>query len=160
MQVVGGSNPLAPTNRYKALRVSALRAFFVLGRFCPHVCPHATDSSRRNKAEFSAEEIRVGSLIVRGVKPRVYSNNGDTCRAIALDHGGIILQPSFMVADDIRSGRLIRVVPEYRSFELGIHAVYPTRKQLTSQVWCLVDFLLDAFATPAWESGHDLSATR
>ena len=54
VQVLGGSNPLAPTNRYKALTASALRAFFILGRFCPHVCPHTTAGSRGNGAEFSA----------------------------------------------------------------------------------------------------------
>lgn len=45
----------------------------------------------------------------------VRCNNGDTCRSITLAGGGISLQPSFMVADDLRNGDLIEILPEYRS---------------------------------------------
>ena len=41
-------------------------------------------------------------------------------------------------------------MPEYRAAELGIFAVYPTRKQLPSKVRRLVDFLVDAFQAPPW----------
>jgi DNA-binding transcriptional LysR family regulator len=75
------------------------------------------------------------------VEPRMWSNSGDTCRAVALSAGGIILQPSFMVGDDLRAGTLVEVLPQYRSSELGIYAVYPTRKHLTPKVRLLVDYL-------------------
>jgi DNA-binding transcriptional LysR family regulator len=90
-----------------------------------------------------------GEVVVR-TRPRVYSNNGDTCLAIAMNDGGIILQPSFMVSDDLDRGRLVRVLPEYRSRQLGIYAVYPSRKQLPLKVRCLVDFLVESFQTPPW----------
>jgi DNA-binding transcriptional LysR family regulator len=90
-----------------------------------------------------------GEVVVR-TGARVYSNNGDTCRAIALSDGGVILQPSFMVSGDLKHGQLVRVLPEYRSRELGIYAVYPSRKQLPLKVRCLVDFLIDAFQSPPW----------
>ncbi len=91
-----------------------------------------------------------GEAVVR-TRARVYSNNGDTCRAMALGDAGIILQPSFMVSDDLRRGNLIKVLPEYRSRKLGIYAVYPSRKQLPLKVRCLVDFLVEAFKRPPWE---------
>lgn len=77
-------------------------------------------------------------------------NNGDTCRSITLAGGGISLQPSFMVAEDIRSGRLVEVLPGYRSIELGIYAVYPSRKQLAPKVRALINFLAERFESPDW----------
>jgi len=68
------------------------------------------------------------------VHPRMHTNNGDTCRAAALDHQGIILQPTFLVGDDLRTGRLVEVMPEYRSVELGIYAMYASRKHVPLKV--------------------------
>jgi DNA-binding transcriptional LysR family regulator len=78
-------------------------------------------------------------------------NNGDTCRSIALAGGGVSLQPSFMVAGDLRRGALVEILPEYQSVELGIYAVYPTRKHLAPKVRMLINFLADRFAEPDWE---------
>lgn len=84
-----------------------------------------------------------GPVQVR-VQPRLRTNSGDTCRAIALGHEGIVLEPSFMVADDVAAGRLVHLLPEYRSLEFGIHAVYPSRRLLAPKVRALVDYLAQA----------------
>ena len=81
----------------------------------------------------------------------VRCNNGDTCRSIALAGGGISLQPSFMVADDLRAGDLVEILPEYQSVELGIYVVYPSRKHLPPKVRVLINFLAERFARPHWE---------
>lgn len=81
----------------------------------------------------------------------VRCNNGDTCRSITLGGGGISIQPSFMVSDDIREGRLVEVLPAYKSLELGIYAVYPTRKHLAGKVRALINFLVERFEQPVWE---------
>lgn len=105
-----------------------------------------TNWSARDEWPFDGPE---GKIQVR-VKPRVQSNNGDTSRAIALRHGGILLEPSFLVDDDIRRGDLVELMPEYRSIEMGIYAVYPTRKQMPLKVRRLVDFLVEAFRDVSW----------
>lgn len=84
------------------------------------------------------------------VVPRVRTNSGDTCRAAALQHQGIILQPTFMVGADLEAGTLLEVMTDYRSIELGIHAVYPSRKFVSPRIRVAIDFLVDAFAKPAW----------
>jgi DNA-binding transcriptional LysR family regulator len=81
----------------------------------------------------------------------VRCNNGDTCRSITLAGGGISLQPSFMVAEDLHAGLLQEILPEYRSIELGVYVVYPSRKHLPPKVRALVNFLVERFAHPAWE---------
>jgi DNA-binding transcriptional LysR family regulator len=80
------------------------------------------------------------------IDPYLVSNNGETCRAAALAHQGIILQPSFLVGDDLAAGRLVELMPGYRTLELGIYALYPTRKQVAPKVRAMVDFLLQKFA--------------
>ena len=84
------------------------------------------------------------------VAPRMRTNNGDTCCAAALAHRGLVLQPTFLVGPHLASGALVEVLPRYRAAELGIHAVYPTRKHLKPKIRALVDFLAKAFRTPRW----------
>ena len=84
------------------------------------------------------------------VKPRMRTNSGDTCCAAALQHQGLVLQPSFLVGTHLISGALVEVLPQFRSIELGIYAVYPSRKHLTPKVRALVDFLADAFRMRGW----------
>jgi DNA-binding transcriptional LysR family regulator len=78
-------------------------------------------------------------------------NNGDTCRMITLAGGGISLQPSFMVADDLTRGDLVEVLPGYSSVELGIYAVYPSRKHVAPKVRALISYLSERLASPSWE---------
>jgi DNA-binding transcriptional LysR family regulator len=78
------------------------------------------------------------------------TNSGDTCCAAALQHQGIVLQPSLLVGSHLASGALVEVLPRYRSIELGIYAVYPSRKHLTPKVRALVDYLVDSFRKPPW----------
>lgn len=78
------------------------------------------------------------------VRPRLRANNGDTCRAAALAGMGITQLPGFLVGDDLASGRLVEIMPATCSREVGIHAVYPSRKHLSLKVRALADFLAEA----------------
>jgi DNA-binding transcriptional LysR family regulator len=119
----------------------------------------------RRPAELAQHEVIAYSLFAAGdqwtfsgadgeetvrVQPRMRVNNGDTCRAAALAGQGIILQPSFMVGADLAEGRLKELMPEWRSIELGIYAVYPSRKFLAPKLRVLIDFLVESFKAPVW----------
>lgn len=80
------------------------------------------------------------------VRPRLRSNNGDTCRAAALADQGIVLQPGFLVGEDLRAGRLVEILPQYAGAELDISVVYPSRHHLSHKVRAMVAFLGAAFA--------------
>lgn len=84
------------------------------------------------------------------LKSILHTNNGDTCRMLALQGAGITLQPDFLVGQDIAQGRLVRVLPQLKFNPLGIYAVYPSRKRLPSRVRSLVDYLTEAFKQPKW----------
>jgi DNA-binding transcriptional LysR family regulator len=96
--------------------------------------------------EFTGPE---GPVTVK-VTPRMRSNSGDTCCAAALRHQGIVLQPSFLVGEHLQSGALVEVLPQYRSIELGVYAIYPSRKHLAPKVRVLIDFLAEALRERAW----------
>lgn len=91
-----------------------------------------------------------GEVSVR-VRPRLRTNSGDTCRAAALRHQGIILQPTFIVGPDLAQGTLRETMPGFRSVELGVYAVYPSRKFVSPKVRLLIDFLVEKFADHTWE---------
>ncbi len=83
-------------------------------------------------------------------RPKIHTNNGDTCKGAALAHQGIILQPTFIVGDDIQKGLLKEILPEFKSIELGIYAVYPSRKLVSPRIRALIDFLVKHFQTVNW----------
>lgn len=92
-----------------------------------------------------------GKVTVK-VTPQLHTNSGDTCRAAALQHQGIIYQPSFLVGGDLTSGALVPLLPGYLSAELGVYAVYPTRKHLSPKVRLLIDFLNESARELGWPS--------
>lgn len=112
-----------------------------------HAVISYSNSSSRGEWTFTGPDGEVASV---GVNARIHTNNGDTCRTAALDHRGIILQPDFLVAEDLRRGALVELMPAYRAFEFGIYAVYPSRKHLPMKTRRMIDFLVDAFASPSW----------
>jgi DNA-binding transcriptional LysR family regulator len=91
-----------------------------------------------------------GGAVAVKVRPRIWTNNGDTCVAAAVRGAGIQLQPTFLVARELASGELVEVMPAYRSIELGIYAVYPTRKFLLPRVRALVEHLAVRLGGANW----------
>jgi DNA-binding transcriptional LysR family regulator len=96
---------------------------------------------------FEDAQGRPVSVVTRA---RLHANSGDTCRAAALAGQGIVYQPQFLVGDDLRTGKLVRVLPHLKGPAIAISVVYPTRKHLPGKVRAMVDFLATAFQTPVW----------
>lgn len=82
--------------------------------------------------------------------PSIRTNNGNTCRAIALAGHAVVLQPTFLVGEDLASGRLVELLPRWRSHELGVFAIYVTRRHVAPKVRALIDFLVASFRRPKW----------
>lgn len=89
-----------------------------------------------------------GPVSVR-TRPWMHTNNGETCLAAALADQGVILQPTFLVAPALAAGTLVELLPAYCAHEIGIHAVYPSRKHVPAKVRVLIDFLVEHFAQDA-----------
>lgn len=86
------------------------------------------------------------------------ANNGDALREAALAGLGIIYQPIFLVADELRAGSLHPITLDYPpSFGLDLHAVYLSRRRVPLKVRAMIDYLVASYsAVPPWE--RDLPA--
>ncbi len=85
--------------------------------------------------------------------PAWHANNGDTARAAALAGQGIILQPSLLVGDELRAGRLVPLLPGFYLPDTDVLAVYPSRRHLNAKVRVMIDFLAQELGdTPSWDA--------
>lgn len=84
------------------------------------------------------------------VRPRFWSNNGDSCIAACVQGAGIQLQPTFLIDEELRRGALVEVLSQYQAATLGIYAVYPTRKFVLPKVRALIEFLDERLKAAPW----------
>lgn len=82
------------------------------------------------------------------VSGALHSNNGDLLAAAAAQGVGVALEPDFIVASDLKAGRLVRVLESFAAPVSPIYAVYPSRRYLSAKVRAFVDFLAARFASP------------
>jgi DNA-binding transcriptional LysR family regulator len=113
-----------------------------------HECLGYSYAASRDEWRFSGPH---GEEAVR-VSGRLNANNGELLRLAALGGEGIVLQPTFIVGDDIASGRLVRLLPDHIPVELAIHAVYPPSRNISVKVRSFIDFLAARFGPePEWD---------
>ena len=106
-------------------------------------------SYARQRDEWNFQHIHSGQTARVTVPTHMQVNNGDTIRLAALSGMGVILQPSFLVGDDLKAGRLVQLLPEWQGPTYGVYALYPSRKHLSAKVRVLVDYLQQAFGAAA-----------
>lgn len=70
------------------------------------------------------------------------ANDTMVLRQAALAGEGIVHLPAFTTLEYLRSGALFRLLPEYKLPELGVYALYASRKHLPGSTRSLLDFLL------------------
>lgn len=87
------------------------------------------------------------------VSGRFHVNNALAAREMILSGQGIGLCPTYVVAEDLREGRLKGLLLEYKLYDFGFYAVYPHNRHLAAKVRTFVDFLVKRFAvTPEWDA--------
>ena len=79
------------------------------------------------------------------------ANDGQVVRAAALKHLGILMQPMYIIHEDVVAGRLVPVLTEWELQRLTINIAYPTRRHLPAKVRCFVDFLVEQFGVNDFE---------
>ena len=87
-----------------------------------------------------------GEQAVVAIAGPMKADNGDILRLAAIAGAGVAFQPGFIVDADIAAGRLVRILRGWQSAEMGIYAVYPSRKHLSAKVRTFVDFIAGALA--------------
>ncbi|MDR9781538.1 LysR family transcriptional regulator [Rhizobium redzepovicii] len=83
----------------------------------------------------------------------VSSRDFEAVSAFTYRGHGIGLLPSTYCDDQIRRGELIRLLPDWSSEEIFVHAVYPTRRFLPLRLQVFLE-ALKAWKTPLWLPLH------
>jgi DNA-binding transcriptional LysR family regulator len=82
-----------------------------------------------------------GALSVR-VTGAFIANDSEAVRRAARAGHGIALLPEIQLIDDLRAGRLFRLMEDYESQRVPVHIVYPSRRNLAPRTRVVMDFLL------------------
>lgn len=75
------------------------------------------------------------------VKGRLKTNNADAVRSYLLQGAGIAALGNYLVAEDIKAGRLEQLLPDYDCGKAGIYAVYQDRRYQQAKVRLFIDFI-------------------
>lgn len=114
-----------------------------------HVCLGITSRGRLNVWEFD-EGGRRRSIRVRS---SVEANSTEALRRLALAGMGVVRLSEILVSPDINAGRLKPLLIDSNHAEAEpISVVYPHRRFLSPRVRAFVDFLVEQFAHPPWET--------
>jgi DNA-binding transcriptional LysR family regulator len=93
---------------------------------------HARDGSR----SVQCEGARMASL---------QTVHSDMLYRASIAGAGIVGLPTLVVADALRDGQLVRVLPNWRLNTLPVLAAIPTRKHLPARTRAFIDFLVETF---------------
>src|SRR6516162_6713597 len=102
-----------------------------------HNCLTVSNSSRTNPWRFTsgAGEHKIE------VAGNLRSNSIEAIRAAALKGQGICLLPLLSVAEDLKTGRLLRLLPDCAAVEAAIQALYLGGRHLSARVRTFLDFV-------------------
>jgi DNA-binding transcriptional LysR family regulator len=84
---------------------------------------------------------------------RLMVGDVDVLLAVALAGQGIAVLPAFRCVEELRAGRLERVLPDWNVPSTPVHVVYPSTRHLSPKVKTFVDHLQERMTPPPWELG-------
>ncbi len=89
------------------------------------------------------------------VAPKLRSSSDEVVHEAQLAGLGIAVRSTWAVGDELRSGRLKIVLPEYHETAgVAVYAVYPCRQYVPPKLKLFVDFLAQQYSpTPYWDRG-------
>lgn len=95
------------------------------------------------------------------IRGNLRASNGDALVAAAVAGQGLVYEPTFILGDDLRAGRLVALSLDRPLLELpGIFAVYPANRYPPAKVRAFVDFLARRLGPhPPWDRGLRLDGT-
>ena len=106
-----------------------------------------TFANNPNELRFTRDG-KTQTVIVKGL---LEANDGQVLRAAALDGLGILIQPTYILYEDIVAGRLVPVLDEWDLPRLTINLAYPSRKHLSAKVRSFIDFMAEHFTKMDYE---------
>jgi DNA-binding transcriptional LysR family regulator len=78
------------------------------------------------------------------------ANNADSLRLAAVLGQGLVYVPTFVVSDELKSGRLVPILTEFPTIERSIDAIYPHRQHLSAKVRSFIDLVVKRLHDTKW----------
>jgi DNA-binding transcriptional LysR family regulator len=80
---------------------------------------------------------------VRRVKfqPALVASSMDVLHRLVLAGSGVALLSEYAIVDDLKAGRLVRLLPDWLVINVPVLAVYPDNRRISAKVRAFVDFL-------------------
>ncbi|WP_118986860.1 LysR family transcriptional regulator [Photorhabdus sp. CRCIA-P01] len=101
---------------------------------------YSLSSSPRRWVFHNQNDVKVVDL-----KPGTYVvNNGLALKQAALYGHGVILLPELLVTDELLSGKLVRLLPEWEADMQALYAIQPFHKERANKTRAFIDFLINA----------------
>jgi DNA-binding transcriptional LysR family regulator len=81
------------------------------------------------------------------------TNSSEVIRETVIAGLGIALRSTWDIGEELKSGKLVQVLPEYEgSRNVALSAVYPSRQFLPAKVRLFIDYLAELYGpVPYWE---------
>ncbi len=97
--------------------------------------------------------LRDGKEVAVQVKGQLRANNGDMNRLAAANGLGIIILPTFMICEELRSGKLRPILTDYQLPQLTVYAVYQPGARRAARIKAMTEYLWVAFGEghPPWQ---------
>lgn len=85
-----------------------------------------------------------GRTVVQRIRPRLRTTTNDAGRTAALTGLGIARLVSYQVADDLTSGALEALLPDFETPPLPVHVLHREGRHVTQKVRVFIDLAVDA----------------
>ena len=93
-----------------------------------------------------------GEVVSVPVQGNISANEASTLLSATLAGAGISLLPTYLAGCHVRSGELVRLLPNAEPLAMNIYAVYASRKHMPATLRSMLDFLAERFTEePAWD---------
>ena len=113
-----------------------------------HACLHFVNSGRLLPWYFRVRGERVG-VVHPG---RLQMDSAEALHGSAVAGLGIATLPSYLVNDELRTGKLVQLLAEFADAAEPIRVIYPSKRHLSPKVRLFIDQLIDAWSPePPWE---------
>lgn len=103
-----------------------------------HVCIWQDDTPEHAVWQFTGPQGPIQVTITGALG----TNSNRVALQLARNGHGIALLPEVETVDDIRAGRLIPLLEDYRSQPVPLHVIYPSRRNLPPRTRVVLDFVV------------------
>lgn len=100
-------------------------------------------SSYTKQTSLDLFNYRTNAPEILHITPYIYSDDTLMSFRLACVGMGIAYLPSWLVDEDIKKGKLVRLMPEHKTMSLSVQAVYTDRSFLSAKVRTFIDFLVE-----------------